>query len=301
MYFYNMFGLVVMSDREYREVIPIKEQKNIDVSIIKGHIDDSLMPKPEDNEGGCVAYRDAKWTSLKYKSIGAFVIEKGKSIIYRLVDGHNPKFVDRFILCFIVVYIFRQRNIIALHGSCINWRGNALMISGESGSGKSTLTSALILSGNKFTSDDLVAVTVGAGGVLATASYPWRKLDERSLLSYGLDPNDYELVADDNKTKYSVVDIEHFQNTVLPLKCIIVIEPSDVEEVTIEEVVGVGKVKLIEASIYGRPLTDIIPFDETDMVGILEISSMVRVLRLRRPLEGLTVGAQVNAIESYNI
>lgn len=113
-----------------------------------------------------------------------------------------------------------QRQILPIHGSCIELDGRAVLFCGPSGQGKSTLAAALVAQGLRLLSDDVTPVHLTAAGqIVAMPSFPRQKLWQDSLNALHLPPGNRLRQADDFDKFEQSVD-RNFCDTALPLAAV---------------------------------------------------------------------------------
>lgn len=186
-------------------------------------------------------------------------------------------------------------NIIAIHGATIILSDKGIIISGDSGSGKSTLTSGLIESGNKFISDDISRLDMNDNDeFLINPAYSQRKLCRDSIIELG-----YELdkctLFDEVRDKYLVESKEKFIYENVKLNAIFEINIGDENqrEVTIKEVEGYEKLKVILKNIFRVEIAYKIGFSKDYFKKILDVANGVKVYKIFRPKDKFTVDEQI--------
>lgn len=96
--------------------------------------------------------------SLQAPGVGAFYVRDGREVIFSVVPGADPEWVQLYLNGQVLVALLHQRKTISFHASCFVHDGRGMMMLGETGAGKTSLTMAFASAGAAFMSDDLTPV-----------------------------------------------------------------------------------------------------------------------------------------------
>lgn len=225
MYHYWGFGLHILSEIEFPELLPFEFDRP-DVTV-------RLGKTPQELKGDDVVHqvrvsiRPDEYL-LKTFGIANYYACNGNEIIIEPLDGVDEKSVRLFLLSNAFAAILHQRSIIPLHASAIIVNNGVVLICGNSRAGKSTLLRALNLDGFEIFSDDVCVLKTGkSNDVIAYSSYPMLKLWEDSYDKIGLDvPND-SLRIRSELPKYANFYHDKFQTEPYAIHGIFILETVD--------------------------------------------------------------------------
>ncbi len=232
---------------------------------------------------GMFYYKVASEVSYVSNSFCYMLIKEGKIIYYDKKEGVTPQLLNAYILGWGVAILFYQRGQLALHGSCIRDSGKALLISGNSGSGKSTVTGELLKRGFGFMADDMVVVQNSKDdGVYATAAFPYQKLCRDAV--HDSDISKEEMIyIDEAKDKFLVPYKGSFDETPAPVKMMIILKVSDIEQMTVREVAGAEKFYAGMDAMFLQPLLGEQLYAPKQGRQVLEFASKVQIYQIDRP------------------
>ncbi|EHQ27895.1 HPr kinase [Mucilaginibacter paludis] len=225
MYHYWGFGLHILSEIEFPELLPF-EFDVPDVTIRFGKT-------PETLQGDDVVHRVRVSMSpneylLKTLGIASYYAANGNKIIIEPLDDVDEKSVRLFLLSNAFAAILHQRSVVPLHASAIIANDGLILICGNSKAGKSTLLKALNLDGFEIFSDDICVLNKSkSNDVVAYSSYPMLKLWEDSYDKIGLDVPDNSLRIRSELPKYANFYHDKFQTKSYPIRGIFVLDTVD--------------------------------------------------------------------------
>ncbi len=308
MYSYKIYGLLVSSDLEIHEAYQIDEQKTYDVTIRSDLAENKGDEDLTDYEretlkkvGGYRRYSKDKVAGLGIADVGFFTMKGGKEITYWLKDGANAEHVRQIMLCHCLNIIMMQRSIVSIHGSGLINDGKGLIISGNSGAGKSTLSTALLAKGLGYMADDVNAIDLSGGSVMMQPAFPQRKLCVDTAVHFGFDLNNYSIIPSPEKEKYGVRVTENFSTDAVALKTIVIIEPKEIEEVRIRQILGSEKLKCVVNNVFAKEDYDKVGFGPIEFGQCLKIAEAVDIYIMNRPLVGKTVDKQIEKLSDCDI
>ena len=303
MYYYKIYGLRIKSDYLLEEALEIPEvsDDNIDVEIVQGELDERLTTETEIDdryEGGYVYRFEAKRGWLRSKGQGCCLMEDGSKVTYQLKENYNPLVMNQVFLCAVLPNILIQRGEIALHGSGILWENKAIIISGVSGAGKSTLAKELLKNGGVFMADDTVALCLREQKVYAQGGYPQQKicLDAMEDLTF-TDAEVILLPPDGGKDKYAVRLKQGFCMEEQEVQALFIVGIEEVEQVSIREIKGNEKIKYLLDNLYKYKTYVELGMPANVFKQCIEIANKVKIYRISRPKQGMTVAEQVKEIK----
>ena len=219
MYFYQAFGMCIVSDLEMKELLPGNAASGPAELLIRA----GEVPDLNADESAASSFQgDQDRLLLDIKSVARFLILNGQEIIYSCHAGVDEDTLRLFILGSCMGAVLQQRGHIVLHGNAISSDGKTCTIFvGHTGAGKSTLAARYFQQGASILADDVCAIYFNPQGVpYVLPSYPQIKLwqDSADLLGIptaGLRP----IRPQDLKFAYRID--KQFCQQALPLRCIV--------------------------------------------------------------------------------
>lgn len=280
MYYYKLYGVRVDSDFELEQLVKLaKEEQTLEPQIV---IKERKLAHAFEGKG-TFYYKVACDISYVSNSFCYLIMEDGKNIFYERKAGVTSQLLNAYILGWGVAILFHQRGQLAIHGSCLAGNGNGLIISGNSGSGKSTVTRELLKRNFGFMADDMVVVQESeAGEVIATAAFPYQKLC-RDVVQHCDIPREEMIYIDEEKDKFLVPYKGVFSVAPIPIKTMILLKTSDIEYVTVRELVGGDKFYASMDAMFLQPLLGEQIYVPEQGKRILEFASKVQIYQIERP------------------
>ena len=280
MHKYKAFGLNIASEMEISDLLPCDTDET-DVMIRMGKVpdvfDDVTMQSANRKIG-----KDR--FLLDNKNIAKFYVEKGSLIIAEPYCNSLFEEIKLYLLGSCMGALLYQRKTLPLHGSCIQYRGKGVLLTGKSGAGKSTIASALFEKGCTLVTDDVAAIKFGESGPFVYPSYPSQKLWEDAIRRMGKKGEMSTLVrVSDAFNKYSVVNRDYFTNIPTHLKVIFEILPAAAEKMTIEEIKGSAKVEIVVKNTYRRFMTKAMGLKEWHFHQCVAVADKTKIYRITRP------------------
>ncbi|UTR13077.1 aldolase [Evansella sp. LMS18] len=231
---YKAFGLNVFSEISFPELPVVNLAENTaDVLITFKDLNEKweTYSSPDD-----LFFISSKFILFNLPEVGIFLIEKGKEIFVSPFKGVQEDQLRLYLLGTCMGAVLMQRGILPLHGSALEINGKAYAIVGDSGAGKSTTASALLKTGYRLISDDVIPVTLTEDNIpMAVLAYPQQKLWQESLTEFGMDSSSYRPVVD-RETKFAVPVHAQFAAKPLPLAGIFELVITEKEDVDIRPI-----------------------------------------------------------------
>lgn len=301
MHFYKIYGLDVKSDYCLEEAYKMQKSAEFDVEIVAGEIAPAIAEETEIDKmmsGVSLHHFEKERGWIRAKGQGAFVIENGNKITYQLKSGYDPLQVNQLFLCAALPALLIQRGIISLHGSCVVMGDKGIVISGVSGAGKSTLTDKLLERQGIFMADDTVPLKIHHGKIYAQGAYPQQKICVENITENVKDRGELVLLPPDGgKEKYAVRLKKNFSMEEKELNAMFILYPGEVEEVVVEEILGSEKVKYLTDNLYKRKTYLEMGMPVEIFKGCIEIANAVKIYKITRPQNGMTVEEQYEKIK----
>ncbi len=294
MFFYHLYGLGILSEINFPELIPKKS--NIDVVIRFG--DTSKL-------SGTILKEYYLDNTVKFQFISnrihffwhdveIYVIRDGKEIIVNPNAGLDENILKLFILGSALAIILHQKGMLVLHANAININNQAVAFVGPSGSGKSTTSLALCRHGYNLISDDVLCIQVKKNGLpMIFPGFPRLKIWPEVI------KNTYKNLESTPKLHYNTDKrsyyVDNFSDSPLPLKAIYLMETGNktcIKETSSQDSI----VELIKSS-YCLSI-----FNEEELSKNLnqcsKIVNMIQIKRLKVRHSFKTFHELVNIIEN---
>lgn len=289
-YNYKLYNLSVLSDFPLPEGEVIEITDNIDVTIRLGEV--PFYIKEEVSHGNKRGYsKDKIWMYIK--NVAYYHITNGHTILVEPIEGITFERIRAFLLGFAFGMLFRQRNIVAIHGGSIVVNGKAVVLAGSSGAGKSTLTTAYRLKGNTFIGDEVAIIKEEDSLIKAIPTHPSQKLckDTVEKLNYDLSDSSIDL-----EKRHSLKVLDNFLEEPIELGAFIELTIKESGDVTLEEIKGPEKIERFFSHTYMKAVAKNIGMDKEYFHQCIRILSKVPVYKLTRPFGEFTVERQMELI-----
>lgn len=281
MYYYKLYGMRICSDFKFVQLTGLSnEEKELASHIL---IKERMLPEKWKREQECY-HKIEKEKSVISNSYCYLLIENGENIYYERKQKATPELLGAYILGWGISVLFYQRGQLAIHCSCVEKDGNALLISGNSGSGKSTITSGLLEKGYSFMADDMSVVKMDENGeVLATAAFPYQKLcrDVAETISI---PMEEMIYIDEEKDKFLVPYKGDFEDKPTPIKAMFILTITEQDKITVQELAGAAKLQACMNSLFLAPLLGENLYAPENGMRVLKFASRIPVYKIERPM-----------------
>lgn len=249
MYTYQLFGLKLKTDLEFKQLITDIGYGEPDVTITSGSIPEDIIQKETKRK-----YEFGEKISWLSNKTCRLMVESGNQIIYSLKEGGNSEYLRNYILGWGMSMLALQRGILAIHCSAVTGERGAILICGESGAGKSTMTTAFLENGYRLMADDMAFVEVKPGEkALASPAFPYQKLCRDAALAKGYNLDEL-IYIDEDKDKFLVPYREEFQLDTVPVRGMLVLGVINGDEVLTREVIGLNRFHMVANNLFLRHL-----------------------------------------------
>jgi hypothetical protein len=292
---YKAFGLSVLSDIQFPELVIMREQvEMIDIEI---KIEDltSLYFELSDEPNKFVVKENL--VMFQISDIAIFSIQEGKIITVSPMREADRDQIRLLILGTCMSSLLMQRKIFPLHGSAVAINGKAYAFIGDSGAGKSTLASGFLREGYKLLSDDVIAVSLSKdeSSPFVTPSYPQQKLWQDSLSTFGMDPNDYRSIFG-RETKYTVPVSSKYFTTPLPLAGVFELVKSENKEIEMRKIEKLESISTLFKHTFRNFLLQDLGLMDWHFHTSAEILNTIDLFQLQRPSSESSVTQLVSVI-----
>lgn len=296
-YSYKVYGLKVDSYIEIPELLLREREEDLNdiVTIYFGQVTSEIREKVNKGEVRSIK-KDSFWQF--YERVGIIWIMQGKNVIVDPIENYNKELLKNTIISNTLGFLLLQRERIAIHGSTVVIDKGAVVITGACGAGKSTLTLELEKMGNKFLSDDIVAVDPNDNNSVELG-FPYHKLCEDVVDKLNIERSALSSCKGAYETKYIVADKENFSFEKAPIKVIYEVEASAVEELEIIELHSTEKLQRLLRNIYRVDLISSSGgFSSTYFKEYVKLTKEIKYFKITRPRHKDTLQEIVNLINN---
>jgi len=241
------FGLRVRSSLPLPELLPAVSTAQSDVEVVYGEVPAEL---PGALARG-VRYQSAPGAlRLQVDGVANYLVRDGRRITIARDPAADDDDVRVFLLGSVFGALLHQRQDLVLHGSAIEWAGEAVVFLGHSGVGKSTLAAAFRKKGHAVLTDDLCVVRPGPDGrMLAYPGFPQTKLWLDSLKQLDVSAEGLRRIR--NKLEKRAVPLGgDFVGTPLPVKKLYLLRPHNKDDLKLTAAQGPQKFNILKNHTY---------------------------------------------------
>lgn len=172
-FLYKVYGLVVSSEFELKELDPCERPQSVDVTVKYSKL--GLFHPDANQEFSFSKHRQ----KIILPAVGAFILEGSSTVYVEPKPGVSEDLLAVPLLGPILAILLHLRGLFILHGSAIVYEGKAYGFVGDKGAGKSTLASMLLKNPDvQFLTDDLLVVS---RKLEVLRGYPQMKLSDEAL------------------------------------------------------------------------------------------------------------------------
>tara|TARA_B110000503_G_scaffold68319_1_gene106718 strand:- start:2384 stop:3289 length:906 start_codon:yes stop_codon:yes gene_type:complete len=287
---YQAFGLSFESDMDLSP-LRISEHQTPDVRIIRGAVSPTGLDKPKVTESFFQTAPNELW--LDIPDIARFYVSDGNSVVVDPKTGADMDNISLFLLGSCMGAIMYQRKRLVIHGNAIRFGNECIVVAGASGAGKSTLAAAFVKRGYQVLADDL-SVIDAQGWV--QPSYPqlkiWRDTANKLDIEVsGLNPIGLQV------DKFAYPLREQFYPSPLPLRAVYILHAKNQENLTLQAIVGMGKIKPLQRHSYRRDYIEGLGLNADHVKFCARIANQISLSRIARPIKGFDIDALIELIE----
>ena len=291
---YSAFGLAISSEVVLPELSPAV-QETVDVEIVYGSLGEAYrMPC---DETACGVFSPQAFL-LRIAGVADYYVTNGASVVVQ-PWSNDPGEVRVYLLGLVMGVIMQQRGIMALHGSAVVVKGQAVVFAGISGAGKSTMAAALRKRGHLLLADDVAVITFAKAGLpWVQSGFPQQKLMSDSAAQVGIEAASLALVSH-SWDKYAVPVTAGFESRPMPLKAIYQITAQAEAELSIAPLTGFNKITAIITNTYCYNLLDKVGLKLAHFNMCAGLLKEIPVFSLTRPLGQRSLQDQVMVWEEH--
>ena len=285
MYIYQLYGLKLETDLEFRQLVAGEKNGAADVTITAGFIPKEIIKKEVDKK-----YEFGETQSWLSNKTCRLLVKNGSKITYSLKEGGNPGYLGSYILGWGMSMLALQRGILAVHCSAVADERGAVLICGESGAGKSTLTTAFLEQGYRLMADDMAFVETKPGErAFASPAFPYQKLCRDAALSKGYRLEEL-IYIDEDKDKFLVPYRGEFCLEAVPVRGMLMLGVIEGDEVVSKEVTGLNRFHMAANNLFLRHLLREQKYEPRTGQLCLNMAAAVPMEFVGRPAGRNTIG-----------
>ncbi|HVU23801.1 MAG TPA: hypothetical protein VHE13_06720 [Opitutus sp.] len=245
-FLHRAFGLTVRSPLPLPELLPA-EGAGADVEIRYGDVPAEL---PHALKRGVRFQAAPEELLLQVDGVARYRVSEGRQITIARDPAAEDDDVRLFLLGSVFGALLHQRDDLVLHGSAIEWEGEAVVFLGHSGVGKSTLASAFRKRGHAVLTDDLCVVRPGTDGRMrAHPGFPQTKLWIDSLKQLDISPEGLRRIRR-KLEKRAVPLAADFANAPLAVRKLYLLRSHNKDDLVLTPVLGPAKFNLLKNQTY---------------------------------------------------
>lgn len=294
MYYYQLYGLVFRSNFEISQLVPSISGTHFDADIIFGAVPD-LIKNFENQKYNAGYTKDSLWFK---NDKGLFYITKGTQIFAEPINDTENKVLIPFIIGYCVSTLFGQRNMLAVHCSAVRVNKKGILLAGFSGSGKSSLTTRFLENNSQLIADDIAVIGMQKDdNATIFPGFPQQNLCLDAVERYGYDKTSL-IIVDAERDKYSIKRTQQFYSSPSDLSAMFILTPSDVDNVSLEEITGADMLKQFIDNLFFKDAFLTQGSQAEQMQTCIKIVKSLPMFRLYRPLQGDTTQIQMNLIKA---
>ncbi len=279
-YQYSVFGLNFESEIEFPELV--KSIGNIDVTIQFGKVPESL---------GINSYKGVCFEAipgyllLEAKNIARYFVSEGKKIVIDPFPQADESSIRLFLLGSVMGALLHQRGILPLHGNSVHINNGSVLIAGISGAGKSTIAAVLALKGFEPITDDITAIEFVDDIPVVLPGIPQLKLWHDSIIKMNITIDGLKRVRKELEKFYYPAK-STYNNVVLPLKKIYIMNINNLEGIVIKPLSGIEKFTVLKNHTYRYNYVKSMNLEINHFELVSRLASNIDISRLFRGKKG---------------
>ncbi|MBR6626499.1 MAG: hypothetical protein IKL04_00765 [Lachnospiraceae bacterium] len=284
MFWYQVYGLKVMSDLMFPQLMTAESEGEADLIIRSTELSKDIQDK-----WPTVKYefgQEYSWLSNKTCQLQ---VHGGREISYALTGAGMPQYLQTYILGYGMSMAALQRGKLCMHCSAMADDKGAIMIAGESGAGKSTVTTFFLATGYRLMADDMAFVDEN----FVYPAFPYQKLCRDVVEREGYDINEL-IYIDEDKDKFLAPVKDRFEPENRPVKGFVYLYTHSGQDVIVEEFTGLQRFYVFAGNLFLRKFLKNQKFAPYIGDICLKMAAKVPVLAIGRP-NGSDTAAEVVA------
>jgi hypothetical protein len=289
-YHYKVYGLHIVSELEIPQWTAAEGAPQVTITLGPVFMEPDKLPQYNSRISITKSKEEFK---LNIGNVARYEVKNGDRITVEPYPNADMDILKVYLLGMSMSVLYIQRGMLAIHGSCIDIDGRAVILAGQSGAGKSTLSAALRGSGYGFLADDISVVTYTDSGIpMVHPAFAQQRLIGDTAARLGYDVSTLPLACLEGD-KYVVDTGECFRTEPLPLQALIEIQSGGQERALISKITGVRKIEVIKEHIYCIPLFWEFGFNAEYIRQYIDVVKEIAVYSLIRPEGKFSVEEQM--------
>lgn len=277
MFSYYAYGLGIHSEIEIPEFIAASTESDVTITINRDTSIDDYLPSAAIEQPWALHLSREK-AIVYVRDTGVFLINDGNKIVFVPAPKALEQVARFYIVGTVMAILLYQRQFLVLHGSVIDFDGEAVIFLGKSGDGKSSTAAALHAAGYNLVNDDVAPITLGNHQAILQSGFPQIKMGQATANALGYDFDSLPLIHPlEEKRGYRPQ--HNFSRSPLTTKRIYVLEyGADFSSTPIP-----ASIAVMELSRHSRPTT---LYQAGDALHFFQCANLVKeqtIYRLQRP------------------
>lgn len=292
---HTAFGLRIDSVLELPQLLSGDAATPADASIEYGLVPDHL---PDAVVSGVRFDSVPGKLLLRVDGVARYLVTNGNHIVIQRDPAAQDLDIRVFLLGSAFGALLHQRQDLVLHGSAIEWEGEAVVFMGNSGVGKSTTSTAFRKRGHAVLTDDLCVVRAGPDGrMLAYPGFPQSKLWLDSLEKLDFSPESLTRIREKIEKRALPLG-DDFSAHPLPVKKLYLLRTHNQEEIKLTPTQGPQKFNVLKKNTYRFGYLAGIDGKTGHFQQALQLAQQAPVIIATRPREGFKLDEFVAALEA---
>ena len=235
---------------------------------------------------------------IRVDGIARYLITDGRRIVIERAPNAQDVDIRVFLLGSAFGAMLHQRQDLVLHGSAIEWEGEAVVFLGASGVGKSTTATAFRKRGHPVLTDDLCVVRAGPDGrPHAYPSFPQSKLWLDSLQKLDFSPDSLTRIREKIEKRALPLG-KDFGSRPLPVRKLYLLRAHNKEEITLTPSQGPQKFTVLKNNTFRFGYLADIEGKTGHFQQALQLAQQAPLSIVNRPRQGFKLDEFVAALEA---
>lgn len=288
MYYYWGFGLNIVSEIEFPELLPATPGQH-DLVIKLGKTGTDIPGTRVEKKDHSYAISDTTYF-LDIRNVSRYFVPGMNEIIVEPYPGIDGRSVRIYLLATVMAFVLQQKGMIPFHASGIIKDGGLILFAGDSGAGKSTTLAHLVSAGYRIFTDDVCVLKLTDGDkpqLYGLASYPMVKLWDDAIESLDSDAfGERSFRVRKDMDKFGQFFFDSFSTGEYPIEKIFILKAADVPGVSCRQLTGVEAFQQLEKQAYRQYLIvnkdlRVLHFKKMSM-----LTERCKVYEVVRPIDG---------------
>ncbi len=235
---------------------------------------------------------------IRVDGIARYLISDGRRIVIERAAHAQAIDIRVFLLGSAFGALLHQRQDLVLHGSAIEWHGEAVVFMGVSGVGKSTTATAFRKRGHSVLTDDLCVVRAAPDGrMLAFPSFPQSKLWIDSLQKLDFSPDGLTRIREKIEKRALPLGPD-FSEHPLPVKKLYLLRSHNQADIILNPTEGPHKFNVLKNNTYRFGYLAGIDGKAGHFQQALQLAQQAPISIAIRPRHGFKLNEFVAALEA---